>query len=129
MTPSTGHATEIPWKHDALGDRQGRHPPFKLRFAKGGGMKRSFSLLLLAAPWVANAGEDAQLREQVGKLFGKIEAVAAARVDTPEGRLGRAPFWDERAPLDGKTASASCNPAHEFRAHRRPFLPRRPAEL
>src|SRR5258706_12307821 len=123
MTAYTGHATEIPWKHDALGDRQGRHPPFKLRFAKGGGMKRSFSLLLLAAPWVANAGEDAQLREQVGKLFGKIEAVAAARVDTPEAGVGPAPFWGERAPLDRKTPCASCHPANDFGDDRRGVSP------
>src|SRR5258707_4642261 len=103
MTPYTGHATEIPWKHDALGDRQGRHPPFKLRFAKGGGMKRSFSLLLLAAPWVANAGEDAQLREQVGKLFGKIEAVGAGPRDTPRARVRRAPFLGGLALPHGPT--------------------------
>src|SRR5258706_2580813 len=116
MTPSTGHATEIPWKHDALGDRQGRHPPFKLRFAKGGGMKRSFSLLLLAAPWVANASEDAQLREQVGQLFGKIEAVAAARVDTDEARLWRGLLLGEPDPLHGHNPCASRHPANQFRA-------------
>src|SRR5260221_3994469 len=116
MTPYTGHATEIPWKHDALGDRQGRHPPFKLRFAKGGGMKRSFSLLLLAAPWVANAGEDAQLREQVGKLFGKIEAVGAARVDTPEARLRRGLLLGRSGPLHRQNARASLPSADRVRA-------------
>jgi cytochrome c peroxidase len=92
-------------------------------------MKRSFSLLLLAASWVANAGEDAQLREQAGKLFGRIETVAAARLDTPQARLGRALFWDERVSLDGKTACASCHPANDFGADRRRFSPDARGEL
>jgi len=92
-------------------------------------MKRALSLLLLAASSVASAGEDAQLREQAGKLFGKIESVAAARVDSPQARLGRALFWDERVSLDGKTACASCHPANDFGADRRRFSPDARGEL
>src|SRR5258706_16113299 len=114
MTPYTGHATEIPWKHDALGDRQGRHPPFKLRFAKGGGMKRSFSLLLLAAPWVSNAGEDSQLREQVGKLFGKIEAEAGSQVYTPDARPVPARICADSGPLARNISLVSCHPADDM---------------
>jgi len=92
-------------------------------------MKRALSLLLLAASSVASAGEDAQLREQAGKLFGKIESVAAARVDSPQARLGRALFWDERVSLDGKTACASCHPANDFGADRRRLSPDARGEL
>lgn len=86
-------------------------------------MKNSLWLLLLAASGIATAGEDGQLREQAAKLFGRIEAVPAARIDTPETKLGRALFWDERVSLDGKTACASCHPANDWGADRRRFSP------
>jgi cytochrome c peroxidase len=65
------------------------------------------------------ASEDAKLREQALKLFGRLEAPVAAKVSTPEVALGRALFWDKRISLDGKTACASCHPAEDFGADRR----------
>jgi cytochrome c peroxidase len=82
-------------------------------------MKRSIGLLMLVAPWAASAGEDAQLRAQAGKLFGRIEAPATKLVASPEAQLGRALFWDARLSSDGKTACASCHPVEDFGADRR----------
>jgi cytochrome c peroxidase len=81
-------------------------------------MKRCIALLA-ALPFAATAGEDAELRKMAGEMFGRLEAPAAARVATPEARLGRALFWDTRASLDGKTACASCHPAEDWGADRR----------
>ena len=65
--------------------------------------------LLLSIP--AFAGQDASLRDTAKELFGRVEAAPAARVASPEVRLGRALFWDTRISVDGKTACASCHPA------------------
>jgi cytochrome c peroxidase len=82
-------------------------------------MTRWMSLLIITVPLAAWAGEDARLREEAGKLFGRIDAPAAARIATPEVALGRALFWDERVSTDGKTACASCHPIADFGADRR----------
>ena len=82
-------------------------------------MKRSIAFLIAALPVCALAGEDAQLRDQASKLFGRIEAPAPAKLATPEVALGRALFWDTRASLDGRTACASCHPREDFGADRR----------
>ncbi len=62
---------------------------------------------------------DEQLRNEAGKLFGRIEAVS--KPATPEVDLGRALFWDARVSLDGKTACASCHPATAWGADARKF--------
>jgi cytochrome c peroxidase len=82
-------------------------------------MKRTFLPLLAACPLLAFAGEDATLRTMARELFGRIEAPALAKVESPEARLGRALFWDARVSLDGKTACASCHPAEDHGADRR----------
>jgi cytochrome c peroxidase len=82
-------------------------------------MKRATVLLFAALPFIAAAGEDAELRKLAGGLFGRIEAPAAANLATPEVELGRALFWDTRVSLDGRTACASCHPAADFGADRR----------
>ena len=50
-----------------------------------------------------------------------IKAPAAA--ETPEARLGRALYWDERVSSDGKTSCASCHFARDWGADRRRFSP------
>ena len=59
------------------------------------------ALAFAAAPQVH---ADPQLREEAARLFGRLEAPAAAAVASPEAKLGRALFWDTRISLDGKTA-------------------------
>jgi cytochrome c peroxidase len=68
---------------------------------------------------VAGAADDT-LREDALRLFGHLEAPAASSTATPEIELGRALFWDTRISLDGKTACASCHPASDWGADRRP---------
>jgi cytochrome c peroxidase len=83
---------------------------------------KNWMLILAAgvpAAAIAAASEDAKLREMANELFGRIEAPAPARVNTPEVALGRALFWDTRASLDGKTACASCHAANDHGADRR----------
>ena len=80
---------------------------------------RTLVFSVLGLPFAVFASEDADLRAQAKAFFGAIEAPAAARIDTPEARLGRALFWDTRISLDGKTACASCHPAEDFGADRR----------
>jgi cytochrome c peroxidase len=83
-------------------------------------MKNWIFLAVAAVPCAAAAAtEDAKLREMASEMFGRIEAVPAAKVNTPEAALGRALFWDTRVSLDGKTACASCHPAEDFGADRR----------
>src|SRR5258708_27481553 len=82
-------------------------------------MKKTIGLLFTALPLCAAAGEDAELREVAGELYGRLAAPAMAKVTAPEVSLGRALFWDTRASLDGKTACASCHPAEDFGADRR----------
>jgi cytochrome c peroxidase len=77
------------------------------------------TLAMIAFPLTALAGEDALLREQASKLFGRIEAPSPAAVATVQARLGRALFWDTRASLDGQTACASCHPIDDFGSDRR----------
>ena len=76
-------------------------------------------IALTADAAAAPAGEDAKLRQQAASLFGRLEAPAAAKINTPEVALGRALFWDKRISLDGNTACASCHPAEDFGADRR----------
>jgi cytochrome c peroxidase len=52
-------------------------------------------------------------------LFKPIQPSGDAR--TPLAELGREIFWDKRASLDGNTACASCHPARDWGADRRPF--------
>ena len=83
-------------------------------------MKRWLFVVVAAIPSGAiAASEDAKLRNQAAKLFGRIESPVAAKISTPEVALGRALFWDTRISLDGKTACASCHPAEDFGADRR----------
>ena len=83
-------------------------------------MKNWIFLAVAAVPCAAAAAtEDAKLREMASEMFGRIEAVPATKVNTPEAALGRALFWDTRVSLDGKTACASCHPAEDFGADRR----------
>jgi cytochrome c peroxidase len=58
------------------------------------------------------AGAQDALRQDALKLFGRLEAPAAAALASPEIELGRALFWDTRISLDGKTACASCHLDH-----------------
>ena len=82
-------------------------------------MMRWMPLLMITMPLAASAGEDAELRKMADELFGRIEALAAAKIATPEAALGRALFWDTRVSLDGKTACASCHPREDWGADRR----------
>jgi cytochrome c peroxidase len=69
--------------------------------------------LVLAAMGAAGAAlAQDSLRQDALKLFGRVEAPAAATLATPEVELGRALFWDTRISLDGKTACASCHLDH-----------------
>src|SRR5206468_3011728 len=68
---------------------------------------------------VANADE--ALRREATALFGQVKASTAA--PSPQVELGRALFWDTRLSADGKTACASCHPARDWSADRRPFSP------
>jgi cytochrome c peroxidase len=82
-------------------------------------MKALLAMLVLGLSNSSWAGEDAVLRDQAGKLFGRLVAPSAAATATPEVALGRALFWDTRASSDGKVACASCHPAEDFGADRR----------
>jgi len=82
-------------------------------------MRRIALLLIALLPAAAPAGEDARLRAEAQRLFGRLEAPSSARLDSPEIQLGRALFWDTRASIDGKTACASCHPAADWGADRR----------
>jgi len=80
-------------------------------------MKRLLPLALLVLSTTVHA--DDALRREAAALFGQVKPYAGA--STPLAELGRALFWDERVSLDGKTACASCHPAADWGADRRPF--------
>jgi cytochrome c peroxidase len=79
---------------------------------------RGLVLVVAGAACAASAADDT-LRQDALKLFGRLEAPAAAALATPEVELGRALFWDPRVSLDGKTACASCHPVADWGADRR----------
>jgi cytochrome c peroxidase len=79
------------------------------------------AVLIGALGAASGARADEPLRREAELLFGAIKASAAAA--TPEAELGRALFWDARLSLDGKTACASCHPARDWGADRRPLSP------
>ncbi len=60
------------------------------------------------------------LRQDALGIFAPIEAPSPAALSSPDNRLGRALFWDTRISLDGRTACASCHPASDWGADRRP---------
>lgn len=78
----------------------------------------AFAVAFAAAPAGAT---DADLRDDANALFGRLDAPAAEALASPEVRLGRALFWDERLSADGKTACASCHAAEDWSADRRRF--------
>lgn len=66
-----------------------------------------------------SAADDTRLSE--ARIHFKIlEPVAPESVGAVE-ELGRALFWDPRLSADGRTACASCHPAADWGADRRPF--------
>jgi cytochrome c peroxidase len=76
----------------------------------------ALALAITAAP--AGAA-DADLRDEASALFGQLAAPDAEALSSPEIRLGRTLFWDERISADGKTACASCHSAADWSADRR----------
>jgi len=76
---------------------------------------------VLAALAMFGASADEALRREAAAVLGEIKAQRPA--PSAQIELGRALFWDARVSLDGKTACASCHPASDWGADRRPFSP------
>ncbi len=77
--------------------------------------------LIIAFATTCAMGDDTQLRQEAGKLFGVIEVAQASLLAAPDVALGRALFWDNRLSADGKTACASCHRREDHGADRRTF--------
>src|SRR3954463_10694155 len=85
-------------------------------------MKRSIAAAtVLAALVMSEASAEEALRRESAGVLGEIKAARTA--PSAQIELGRALFWDARVSLDGKTACASCHPASDWGADRRPFSP------
>ena len=91
-------------------------------------MKRSIAAAtVLAALAMAGASADEALRRDAAAVLSQI---TRGNPGSPsQAELGRAPFWDARVSLDGKTARASCHPASDWGADRRRFSPDARGEL
>lgn len=68
----------------------------------------------------AAEGDD-QLRQDVKKVSGTIQAASEKQLSRPDVTLGRALFWDARLSGNGKIACASCHLPEDGGADRRKF--------